>query len=291
MHARTYIQTALILLWGAGCATTSEQSPAEAAGASSAAGHSHAHAMYPLDSIPWAPVNKDAPQGLLMHRLAGDPKTGPSKALVKIPAGFRIPLHFHNADFIGITLSEGMAHGRTVETAQTLPAGSHWYQPASETHVDSCESEQDCLLLVLFKGPLNTNFVDTPAEGQKAGTMTPFNEIDWKLIRPDMEKGPRWTILHGNPKEGPFDAIISVPGGFETNIHTHSHPFVGAIVAGNHHRGPDAENLVSLTRGGVWSEKPDHPHMEKCVSEEGCIFVASFDGPLDQKAVEIKMNP
>ena len=107
-----------------------------------------------FDKIPWKPSNPKAPQGVMVHVISGDPKTGPFNAIVKAPAGLKIPLHTHAAEFHGVTLTGGMVHAAQTGVAQPLAKGSTWVQPGNEPHVDECHSETDCVFLVFFEALL-----------------------------------------------------------------------------------------------------------------------------------------
>ena len=236
--------------------------------------------------IPWKASNPKAPQGVLIHVLSGDPSKGAFNAIVKMPAGMKLPLHTHSADFNGVTLSGGMVHAAQTGVGEPLPKGSVWVQPANEPHVDECHGEEDCIFLVFFNGAIDTNFVDTPSSDPKM-VVTPADKVVWKALRPEMENGPKMAVISGDPQKGSFSALFQLPAGMTTNVHTHTAGFVGAIISGTHHRGVSADQLVTLTNGGVWSEKSGAPHMEKCGDKETCVFAVQMDGALDQKNVEI----
>lgn len=239
--------------------------------------------------IPWKPSNPKAPQGVMVHLLSSNDETGAFNAIVKVPAGLKIPLHTHSAEFSAVTLSGGMVHAAQTGTDTPLAKGSMWVQPANEPHVDECQGEEDCVFMVFFKGAIDTTFVDAPAKNPKM-VVTPAEKIVWKELRPEMEKGPRMAVLSGNPKTGAFSAMVEFPAGMTTNVHTHTAGFVGGIVSGTHHRGVGPERLVTLTNGSVWSEESGAPHMEKCGAHEPCVIAFQMDGALDEQQVKISMN-
>jgi quercetin dioxygenase-like cupin family protein len=222
----------------------------------------------------------------MVHRLSGDPETGAFNAIVKIPAGMKIPLHTHSAHFNGVTLTDGIVHASQTGADKPLPKGSAWSQPANEAHIDECHSDTDCILLVFFDGAIDTHFVDTPAEDPKM-VVTPADQIAWKAVRPEMENSPRMAVISGNPKTGAFSALLELPAGMSTNVHSHTANFVGSIISGTHKRGTSADALFTLTHGAVWSEKSGAPHMEQCGSEEPCIIALQMDGALDEKQVKL----
>ena len=238
--------------------------------------------------IPWRPFNPKKPEGIHVYAIKGDPSKGPFTALVKMPPGGEAPLHVHSAAYVGVALTEGFVHGATAADAKPLPKFSSWVQPAGGSHVNGCQSESPCVFMVSFQGAVDMTPVEAPQEGAGEKVMNLGDAIAWKLVREDMPKGPKMFPIHGDPKEGAFEAIIWFPAGMSTNVHTHSSGFAASVLAGNHHRGPSADALVALGPGSVWHEASDAPHMEKCEGPEPCIFAISFDGPLDTKAVELK---
>ena len=55
------------------------------------------------DAIPFKPLNPKAPQSECV--LSGDMKTGPFRAIAKIPGGLKLPVHTHPASYAAVTLS------------------------------------------------------------------------------------------------------------------------------------------------------------------------------------------
>ena len=275
-------------------ATTPEptRAPAEKPEVAQAAAAVHALpalASTQFDKIPWKPSNPKAPQGVMVHVISGDPKTGPFNAIVKAPAGLKIPLHTHAAEFHGVTLTGGMVHAAQTGVAQPLAKGSTWVQPGNEPHVDECHSETDCVFLVFFEGPLDTVFVDTPAVDPKM-VVTPAADVKWVAVRPEMEKSPMMAVISGNPKEGAFSALFQFPAGMTTSVHTHTAEFSGSVISGVHNRGVSPDQLLKLENGSVWSEKSGAPHMEKCGTEADCVIAVQMDGALDHEDVKLTVG-
>jgi len=240
-------------------------------------------------NIPWKPSNPDAPQGIMVHALSGNPKAGAFNAIVKVPAGMKIPLHTHTHEFHGVTLTGGMVHAANTGVAQPLPKGSTWIQPGNEAHVDECHGDTDCVFLVFFKGSLDTMFVDTPAAEPKM-VVTHADKVQWKALRPEMEKSPMMAVIEGDPEKGAFSALFQFPAGMTTSVHTHSASFTGSVVSGIHNRGVSADKLLKLGNGGIWSEKSGAPHMEKCGTEGDCVIAVQMDGALDHKDVKLTVG-
>lgn len=81
-------------------------------------------------------------QGCLQH---GDPKTGPTISLVKIPAGTVIPPHTHPGDeCVTIVSGKGwIGQGETVDeaTGKAVEAGAYFTIPSGTPHWFKAETE------------------------------------------------------------------------------------------------------------------------------------------------------
>ncbi len=265
-----------------GCATTTTQAPeatpeTPAAEASAAA---PASASIVFEDIPFQPFNPKQPEGIHVYPIQGNPKAGAFTAIVRFPANFMMPLHSHDFAYDGVALSDGLVHGTSDGDIHEVPNGSFWRQPAKEAHVDGCKSDTFCYFVVSFEGPVNL-VMEKEAATEPKGTMTKKDAIEWKEVR----GGVKMASIRGDHTKGPFLALIDFPAGMTTNVHTHSHSFGGVMLSGTHHRGPDANSLVTLTPNSVWKEAANAPHMEKCGEEGNCVFFIAFDGPLDHKDV------
>ncbi len=235
-----------------------------------------------FSDIPFAPFNPEQPEGINVYPISGNPKEGAFNAIVRLPPGYRTPLHTHTAGFSGVALNEGLVHGATADASEDLPKGSSWYQPAGEPHVDACQSEHSCFLLVFFDGAVDMNPAESPAAEPKMQVRRP-DQVEWTEVKGGVKMAP----IHGNPQEGAFQALFEFPAGMTTSVHTHSAGFAAALLSGTHQRGPSADQLVTLNARAVWSEPAGSPHMEKCGAEANCLFAVSMDGALDTTAVEL----
>ena len=258
-----------------------EEAPAEEAAAEEAPAPERTGAIQFAD-IPFAAFDPEKPEGIHVYPISGNPKETAFSAMVRFPAGFRSPLHTHQASFSAVTMSEGLVHGTAADASEALPKGSTWYQPGGEPHVDACQSEKPCYMLVFFEGAVDMTPADAAA-AEPTAQINPADQIAWAEVK----GGVKMHVIHGNPQEGAFQALIHFPAGMTTNIHTHSSAFVGSILSGTHHRGPNADELQTLTEGAVWSEAAEAPHMEKCGEESDCIFAVAMNGALDTNAVEL----
>ena len=107
--------------------------------------------------LPFALEAPDQPQQLAP--LWGVRATGPAGTLLKVPAGFRAPVHAHTADYRGIVIKGHWKHWLTDSSeakAQEMAPGSYWTQKAAEMHDDACVSDTECVVLLINVDPYET---------------------------------------------------------------------------------------------------------------------------------------
>ena len=120
--------------------------------------------VVPYEQARFVPVDPGQPAGPSIAVLHGDPETGPSSILIKMPKGAG-PLHTHTADYDLVVLEGRMRHwGRGQKEADTpeLGPGSYWHQPGREAHGDSCLTDV-CVMYVKFAGRRDGALASDPA--------------------------------------------------------------------------------------------------------------------------------
>ena len=93
--------------------------------------------------------------------LWGDPATGPSGFLLRIPPGFEAPIHTHTASYRMVVLNGQHLHWLETEDkadVQPMSAGAYILQPATQMHGDANPTGAESLLLVMFDGPFDFIF-------------------------------------------------------------------------------------------------------------------------------------
>lgn len=229
-------------------------------------------------------VPNAAMPNISIYTVAKDEASGAFTALVKLKAGTKVPLHAHSNDYTGAALSDGLQRGMSEESIVAIPQGSAWVQKAGEGHINICSEKADCLMLVMFKGKLDMLAQDKPFAGEVKSKTFKSDALAWV----DMKKGGvKMVPLVGDMTKGAFDALFYFPAGLTTNVHLHGASFTGALISGSHERGPNMENLKSISAGAVWHEPAGAEHVEKCGEGEPCIFVGTCDGPLDTSKVDV----
>jgi quercetin dioxygenase-like cupin family protein len=111
----------------------------------------------PAEKIPYAIEAPGQPQQL--GPLWGKRAEGPAGTLLKVPAGFRAPIHAHTADYRAVVIEGQWTHwvpetgeGKGIE----LSPGSYWTQKADQMHADACVSETSCVILLINDDPYRT---------------------------------------------------------------------------------------------------------------------------------------
>lgn len=120
-------------------------------------------AAEPFDTMEFTPLDPARPAGPSIAILAGDPDTGPSSMLMRLPR-FRGRLHFHSHDYECVVVAGRARHwvdGEAEAAVPDLGPGSYWRQPRLELHGDSCLSEE-CLLFLRWDGPRDAHLPQAP---------------------------------------------------------------------------------------------------------------------------------
>ena len=119
----------------------------------------------PLQSeeMKWGAVPPVLPAGAKMTVLAGDPtSTGFVSIRLKMPAGYRIPPHFHPTDehvtVISGTLAMGMGDMLEKAKSKTLKAGGYGVAPANMHHFAWTKS--GAVVQVDMLGPFQITYVN-----------------------------------------------------------------------------------------------------------------------------------
>jgi len=94
----------------------------------------------------------------------GDLQNGRHGTFVRLPAGFKTPVHTHSEDYFAVVV-EGVGSNHPVGAqADPLPKGSYWFQRGEEAHVTECLSETDCLFFIVQPGKYD--FIDETADNK-----------------------------------------------------------------------------------------------------------------------------
>ncbi|WP_298982148.1 cupin domain-containing protein [uncultured Roseibium sp.] len=113
---------------------------------------------------------------------------------------------------------------------------------------------------------------------------------DIKLaIQPDLTwettpEGVAFAALKGNRFSESYMAMVRLPAGLVSPVHTKSSAMFGLIVSGEmvHQSEDGVGGKEVVLKPGDYYEIPAHlPHLSKCVSEAECVTFLYQDGPFD----------
>jgi len=131
--------------------------PAQASAAPSSPGIDDGQVANLKDAKWMAPKAPEIPAGALASLVAGDPKTGPSVAYAKFPAGYHFPSHWHSHAEYTVLLS-GKAKLTVDGKSHELVPGSYLVIPAKAHHEVVCGAESECVLLTRRAGAIDYHF-------------------------------------------------------------------------------------------------------------------------------------
>ena len=127
--------------------------------------------MNPAD-IKWGDAPPSLPKGAKIAVLSGDPgKSGPYVARIMVPAGYKIPPHWHSQTE-NLTILKGtlyLGDGDKLDTAHghAVKVGGFHYLPANAHHYAYTKSAT--VLQIHGDGPLDINYVNPADDPQKMG--------------------------------------------------------------------------------------------------------------------------
>lgn len=131
------------------------------------------HMVVRPDAIKWAPAPPGLPPGSQMHVLSGDPgKAGPFVIRAKMPAGYKVPPHWHPGDE-NLTVLKGtllVGTGDTLDKSkmEKMPAGSFVQMPKTMRH--SVVANGETIIQVNGVGPFEISYVNPADDPRKKDT-------------------------------------------------------------------------------------------------------------------------
>ncbi len=131
------------------------------------------HGIFAPAAIQWKDGPAALPYGVKAAVLEGDPsKEGPITMRLLLPAGYKIPPHWHpnieHTTVISGTINLGMGDKFDKTKGNKLPAGSFLFMPPKTNHF--AWSEEGCVIQVHAIGPWGVVYVnpaDDPRQAKK----------------------------------------------------------------------------------------------------------------------------
>jgi len=123
--------------------------------------------------IKWGDAPPDIPKGASLAVLHGDPtKKGPFTMRLKMPAGYKIPPHWHsNDEQLTIVSGSFVLHmGDTMDApATTLTAGGYHFLPGKMHH--AAETKGETIVQIDGTGPFDIHYLN-PADNPNKSAAT-----------------------------------------------------------------------------------------------------------------------
>jgi quercetin dioxygenase-like cupin family protein len=113
------------------------------------------------DLMQWKDISENVP-GVKVVDLWGDRLHGAFSSLIKLPAGYSLPLHVHTADLRIVVVSGALVHRSEGKPEIRLPSGSYLVEPAGLRHATTCDPATDCVVFVEGDRKFDMNLVDAP---------------------------------------------------------------------------------------------------------------------------------
>lgn len=109
-------------------------------------------------------------------------------------------------------------------------------------------------------------------------------DLDWRSVEPTNPTSPQMAALWGDPKTGPYGALLRVPAGFESPIHHHSRDERVVMILGTSlHWTADGSRdwAPAMTSGDSMVMPAGIDHVSAAAPGEDCLEFITQDGPFD----------
>jgi anti-sigma factor ChrR (cupin superfamily) len=115
----------------------------------------------PASDLKWTDLDPTGAPGVKVADLWGDHAKGAFGALLKLPAGFAVPLHTHTHAMKVVFLSGTYIQAPEGKPEVRLGPGSYMMQPGGNyRHTTACDKAAECLFFVESNGKFDLNVVD-----------------------------------------------------------------------------------------------------------------------------------
>ena len=148
-------------------------------------------------------------------------------------------------------------------------------------------------LMSLVGSMVGAAFVGGVAVGKAAPPQPKFiasEEVKW-----DDVGGPKLGLLTGEYKKGPYGALMRIPAGFTSPLHSHTGAYEAVQISGTSShwvKGEDGTKAKKMTPGSYWSMPAKLEHVSACAPGADCIFYVwqktKFDYVLTTDATPVK---
>lgn len=105
----------------------------------------------------------------------------------------------------------------------------------------------------------------------KAPKFIAKEEVKWT----DLQGGPKLGVLSGDMKKGPFGALMTLPAGFTSPLHSHSGDYEAVQIAGTSShwlKNEDGTKAKKMVPGSYWSMPGKLDHVSACDKGADCVL-------------------
>lgn len=124
------------------------------------------------------------------------------------------------------------------------------------------------------------------ADGDRLVT-TPADAVKWSDLDPTGAPGVKIAPLWGDPASGPFGALLRLPAGFATPLHSHSHDMNVVFLSGTYVQSPEGKPEFRLGPGSYMMQPGGtYRHTTSCDKAADCVFLVESKGAFDLHVAE-----
>jgi quercetin dioxygenase-like cupin family protein len=113
-------------------------------------------------ALQWGPCPDFLPSGCALTVLHGDPAKADADVFFKVPAGARLPLHWHTSAERMVLVAGELHVSYEGQPTVILKPGAYAYGPAKLAHGGSCVSATPCVLFIAFESPVDAFAGEAP---------------------------------------------------------------------------------------------------------------------------------
>ena len=128
------------------------------------------------------------------------------------------------------------------------------------------------------------------AAAKKTAKLVPVGDMKWSPLMPDMADGPQVAFVLGDPKsKGNVSFFLKMANNFNSGLHTHNSDYQATVVSGmftNQLAGESDADAKQMGPGSWWWEPAKEPHLNRCVSADGCVVFVAVNGPFSFNPVK-----
>jgi anti-sigma factor ChrR (cupin superfamily) len=100
-------------------------------------------------------------EGVEFAAAHGDWETGTHHKYVRFAPGVTAPLHVHSSNFKLVVISGGFTHTLSNdETPVAFAPGTYIHGISNQPHINSCISEEPCIVFSVYEGAFDFEFVE-----------------------------------------------------------------------------------------------------------------------------------